>query len=114
MKLYIKRDQEEKKGLFGGSKGFSFLLSCRIDLTPEENELVERYKQWDMPVHSYETVNGGVMTWTLNSLKTGKTVSCEGVATLLEDEERIKNACQNVRVILDVMASFGGEELVEF
>ena len=49
MKLYIRRNQEEKKGLFGGHKGMTFLLSCRVELSSEESSLIEKYKQWASP-----------------------------------------------------------------
>lgn len=44
MKLYIRRDQEEQKGFFGGSKGMSFSLNCRLELDGTEKQLVEKYK----------------------------------------------------------------------
>ena len=39
MKLIIKRNQD--KALLGGMK---FLLNARVELTPEESELVKKYK----------------------------------------------------------------------
>lgn len=39
MKLIIKRDQD--KGLLGG---ISFILKARVELTPEESDLIKRYK----------------------------------------------------------------------
>ncbi len=39
MKLYIERDQAEQKGFFGGSKGFSFSLTCRLELDEAEKVL---------------------------------------------------------------------------
>jgi hypothetical protein len=44
MKLLIKRDQKAQAGMFGGHKGMSFVLSYRVELTPEEKALVEKYK----------------------------------------------------------------------
>ena len=114
MKLYISRDQSEQKGLFGGSKGFSFSLSCRLELTEDEKQIIDKYKQWDIPVYSYATTKGTEASWSLRELTTGRTVNCSGVAALLSDEEEIKNACANIQVLLDVMESFGGEEVIEF
>ena len=114
MKLIIKREQEEKKGIFGGSKGISFLLSCRVELDSEERALVEKYKQWDIPVYTYETVKGTPATWTLRGIAEGRSVSCDGVGTLLDGEENIKAACNNLKIIIEVMESFGGEEVIEF
>lgn len=114
MKLAIKRDQEDVKGFFGGSKGISFSLGCRVELTPEETALVEKYKQWDLTVHTYALANGGTARWSLRELTSGKSVTCEGVGALLESEGEVKQACANVKVMLDVMNSFGGQEVVEF
>jgi hypothetical protein len=114
MKLFIKRNQEDVKGFFGGSKGISFSLNCRIELTPEETALVEKYKQWELTVHSYDLASGGTARWNLRELTQGKSVTCEGVGVLLDSEELVKRACANVKVMLDVMNSFGGQEVFEF
>jgi hypothetical protein len=45
MKAHIKREQDEKKGLFGGSIGISFSLSCHLELTDAEKALVDKYRQ---------------------------------------------------------------------
>jgi hypothetical protein len=37
----------------------------------------------------------------------------EDVTELLELEEKIKEACKNLKILLAVMASFGGEEVIE-
>ncbi len=47
MKLIIKRDQKEQKGIFGGYKGMTFLLSSRVELTPDEQALIAKYKAED-------------------------------------------------------------------
>lgn len=114
MQLYITRNQEEQKGFFGGSKGFSFLLTCRVKLNEGEISLVEKYKQWDIPIYSYQTVSNTTGTWSLRGITEGKTLSCAGVMELLGSEEQIKEACQNLKILLGVMATFGGEEIVEF
>lgn len=113
MKLFIKRDQAEQKGFFGGSKGFSFSLNCRLELDGEERSLVEKYKQWDMPVHAYDLERGGQTVWSLRDITQGKTVTCAGVPALLQSEDEIKNSCGNVKILLEVMESFGGEEVLE-
>ena len=50
MKLTIKRDQADVKGVFGGHKGMKFLLSYRVELTPEEQGLITRYKAEHHPL----------------------------------------------------------------
>lgn len=113
MKLCVKREQEEKKGFFGGSKGVSFLLSCRVELDGEEKGLIEKYKQWDLPVYEYESVKGMPVSWSVRQITSGASVSCDGVGALLAGEEQIKEACNNLKVMLRVMSSFGGEDVYE-
>lgn len=114
MKLIIRRNQAAKKGVFGGHKGMKFSLECRVELTDQERAIVDQYK-----------VNDHVLTWRNNSgqevpgllissLVRGTTQEVDDVTTLLSNEEVIKGACANFRALLEVMATFGGEEVIEF
>ena len=114
MKLFIRRNQEEKRGMLGGYKGMSFLLTARLELTADEKALIEKYKQWDTVVHSYESDNGVPVDWTLRSMISGRSVSCDGVVPLIESEDNIKNSCNNLKILLEVMDTFGGEQIIEF
>lgn len=116
MKLIIKRDQEQEKGLFGGDKGMKFLLSCRAELTPEEQNLIKKYKaeREMLAVISLEDVPKQSDLLFINDLITGKAYKCKNVISLLDVEDKIKKACENFKTLLVVMASFGGEEVIEF
>ena len=50
MKLHIKRSQADVKGMFGGHKGVSFTLSLKLELSPEETSLIEKYAVWHYPL----------------------------------------------------------------
>ena len=115
MKLYIKRDQKVQTGIFGGHKGMTFLLSCRVELTPDEQALVTKYKA-EMHVLTYadDPKAGRIPKDTASSLMRGTTEEVKDITVLLNNEEIIKGACRNFKTLLDVMASFGGEEVVEF
>ena len=114
MKLYIKRDQKAQTGMFGGHKGMTFLLSCRVELTPEENQLVTTYKTETYPLTFTDDPKLGRITKdTVNSLVRGVTEEVKDITVLLHNEETIKNACASFKALLDVMATFGGEEVVE-
>ena len=114
MKLIIKRDQKEQKGVFGGHKGMNFLLSCRVDLTPEEQELISRYKVEEYTL-TYKTVGDTqVPGLKIGDLVRGTSYEVKDVTTLLNNEEVIKGACKDFKTLLLVMASFGGEEVIEF
>jgi hypothetical protein len=105
MKLLIKRDQD--KGFLGG---ISFVLEARVELTPEESELVKKYKAHKMLIYT----KGDKLTHTINDLISGVKDKCKDIEVLLNNEEVYKEACKNFKNILKVMASFGGEEVFEY
>lgn len=115
MKLIIKRNQQAKKGIFGGHKGMTFLLSYRVELSPEEEALVEKYKVEDYPL-TYTTSRDGTQLPkdTVSSLMQGVSEDVKDITILLNNEEIIKDACKNFKTLLEVMATFGGEEVIEF
>ncbi len=115
MKLIIKRDQQAQKGIFGGHKGMRFLLSCRVELAPEEKALIEKYKAEDYTL-TYTTSRDGTQLPkdTVRSLMQGVSEEVKDITILLNNEEIIKGACKNFKTLLEVMATFGGEEVIEF
>lgn len=114
MKLIIKRDQKAQTGLFGGHKGMSFLLSSRMELTQEERDLVAKYKLENHPL-TYTTHNGTeIPKETVSILLQGTTAEVKDITVLLNNEEVIKDACKNFKLLLDIMSTFGGEEVIEF
>ncbi len=113
MKLTIKRDQAAKTGLFGGHKGMKFSLYCRVEISPEERELIDKYKVGEH-VLTWREYNGSQIPGiTVQDLVGGRTTEIDDVGTLLNNEEVIKNACQDFKNLLLVMASFGGEEVID-
>ena len=113
MKLTIRRDQSAKKGLFGGHKGMNFSLFCRVEISQEEQELINKYKVQEHVLTWREYQDSQVPGLTVQDLVQGKTTEIGDVATLLNNEEVIKSACQDFKTLLMVMASFGGEEVIE-
>lgn len=115
MKLIIKRDQKAQTGLLGGHKGMTFLLSCRVELTPEEKDLVTKYKAEYHPL-TFTTDREGnkIPKDTISRLMQGVTEEMKDITILLNNEEVIRDACKNFKTLLDVMATFGGEEVVEY
>lgn len=104
MKLIIRRNQD--KGFFGG---ISFVLEARVQLTPAEDELVKKYK-----AHKEVLYHKGERRYTINDLLSGVTDKCKDVTILLDNESVYKESCKHFKTLLDVMASFGGEEVIEF
>ena len=115
MKLIIKRDQKAQTGIFGGHKGMTFLLSCRVELTPEEKALIAKYKAEHHPL-TFTTDREGrqLVKDTINSLMLGTNEEVKDISVLLNNEEIVKGACKNFKTLLDVMATFGGQEVIEY
>ena len=92
----------------------SFSLSCRVELTPEENALIARYKAEDQPL-TYRTVGDTqIPGLKIGDLVRGTYHELRDVTELLNYENTIKEACGSFKTLLMVMNSFGGEEVIEF
>ena len=116
MKLIIKRNQADVKGLFGGHKGVQFSLYAKANITSEEQVLVDRYKVGDYILASYEAPLGKEIfefKLSVNNLFGGRTTTLDSISTLLSLEDEIKKGCQNLKNLLLVMSTFGGEEVLE-
>jgi hypothetical protein len=109
MKLVINRSQADKKGMMGGHKGVTFTLSTRITFSPEESELLEHYKLWQYPLFSR-----GPLPVTIRQIADGDVQIVDNVEILLANEEIVKRALDHVPPLLDVLRSFGGEEVVTY
>lgn len=114
MQLVIRRGQAAVSGMFGGHKGVEFTLSYRLVLTPEEQELVTHYKLESYPL-TYKTINDlQVPSETVSSLITGGSQTLSDVLTLVNNENVILNACDDLPPLFDLVRSFGGEEVIDF
>ena len=113
MKLMIRRDQADVKGLLGGHKGVKFKLSAKADVSAEELALIDRYKVSEYVLAAYE-VNNQPMLVTVSGIIGGRSIETESITKLLELEETVKAGCQNLKTLLAVMATFGGEEVIEY
>jgi hypothetical protein len=114
MKLIIKRNQQAQTGVFGGHKGMTFLLSYRVELTSDEKALIAKYKA-EHHALTYTSRDGTQLPKdTISSLIQGTTEEVKDITILLNNEQIIKDACKNFKTLLEVMATFGGEEVIEF
>lgn len=118
MKLIIKRNQADQKGIFGGHKGVSFTLYSKAELTQHERALIERYKVGDHVLAEYSVQPKGAVrpteyTITVNNLANGTTGTAGSIGTLLDLENAIKDGCLHLKTLLQVMSTFGGEEVIE-
>lgn len=114
MKLAIQRSQQDIKGMLGGHKGVSFTLSYRLVLSPEEQELVQRYKLEDYPV-TWNTIQGTRMPDdTIANMVAGRTQTLSDVTNLVKNENVVKDACDNLPTLFEVVRTFGGEEVIDY
>lgn len=116
MKLTIRRNQADVKGLFGGHKGVRFTLSGQVAVSDQERGLIDRYKVGEYILAEYEVQMGKENVQfhlSVNDLIKGKSVETDSITTLLQLEEKLKEGCGNLKSLLKVMATFGGEEVVD-
>jgi len=92
----------------------SFTLSYRVELTPDEQDLVAKYKAEHHPLTFTSRDGTKIPKDTISTLTQGVTEEMKDITILLNNEEVIKNACRDFKTLLDVMATFGGEEVVEY
>src|SRR5262245_55798783 len=112
MRLVIKRGQKEERGLLGGTKGVTFKLSCQVQISKEEYQLVNKYQAGSYILKNYKRDDNKLLT--ISNLLHGVNYELKDVTTLIEREAIIKQACEEFKILLTVMASFGGEEVIEF
>jgi len=117
MKLKIRRNQAAITGFFGGHKGMSFSLSCQVEISSSDKELIDKYKVRDYVLaYREENIDGRVLNVpvvTVNDLVNGYSVTLGDVGELLKREKIIKTTCKKFVNLLLVMASFGGEEVID-
>jgi hypothetical protein len=113
VQLVIKRDQAERRGVFGGHKGVDFSLSFHLRLSQAESDLVRRYKFEELSLGTWEFQGAEVPITSVAGAMTGKTIQLTSVVELLAREREIKDACRSLKVLLDVASSFGGEEVID-
>lgn len=117
MKLEIWRDQKDVKGLLGGHKGVSFTLATRVQVSPEERELIDKYKVAEEVLATYRLTSAADPTYefriTVGQLLAGHTVAMRDIASMIKLEEEIKTACSNLKDWLAIMKTFGGYEAIE-
>lgn len=107
--MSIKRSQADKRGVLGGHKGVTFTLSCKVEFTSEERELLDHYKMWE---YSLFTQTG--LPVTISKLAQGDTQTVENVEVLLANEGVVKRGLDQIPPLLEVLRSFGGEETIEY
>jgi hypothetical protein len=117
MKLTIRRNQADVKGMFGGHKGVKFSLYGKCEVTDAEKALIAKYKVGEYVLAHYEVERKGGEPFdyriTVDRIIAGDSFETDDVQTLQELEKAMKEGCQNLKDLLEVMSTFGGEEVFE-
>ena len=114
MRLIINRNQTALKGMLGGNKGVNFTLSYQLQLSEQEQALVRQYKLNDYPV-TFNTVQGNrIPDDTIGNMMAGRSQTLTDVTTLIRNEEIIKEACDSLPTLFDVVSTFGGQEVIDY
>lgn len=109
MKLLIRKNQADKKGLFGGNKGVNFSLEYKVNLTPEEDELIKKYKVENEVLMTSKDNK----TTTILDLLRGESLVTQNIDVLLNNEQVAIDVCRKFKNYLDVLRSFGGDYILE-
>lgn len=111
MKLTIRRNQveyaEEKPGMFSKKiprRGIYFTLSYRIELTPEEESLINKYELGNHIF--YEKIRDKINRDVVEERK--EPWDLYGI------EKDVKEDCKNLKNLFDGLFSYSGEVVVEF
>jgi ABC-type Fe3+-hydroxamate transport system substrate-binding protein len=99
MKLVIRRSQID------APSGFRFVLSYKLEVSPEEAELIKRFA----PTYHF-TKN--VDVWTLADHWV--TFEEQDARDLRDREDKVKKACQKLRERLEYAQQYTGQEDFEF
>jgi hypothetical protein len=114
MKLTITKNQS--KGMMGG---VSFEVRAHVQLTPEEQKLVQYYKLENDVILSKKLVN----IWgqptdhnievRVKQLLNGEAYKCKDLGEVISYSESLKSACNTLKSYLEVAREFGGQEVYE-
>lgn len=104
MELIIKRNQD--KGFLGGMK---FILEAKVILTEDEKALIKKYK-----ANKEILFSSGGKNYTFDDLVYGIKDKVKDVSILQKNEDVYIGACEHLKLLLEVMKSFGGEYKLTF
>ena len=85
MKLYIKRNQES--GMLGG---ISFSVTSRVELSPEEMDLVKKYKAHKTVILTKQHPIFGTLTYKIEDLINGVKSKCKDITEIIDSENIVK------------------------
>lgn len=122
VKLILNKNQKTS-GLMNNK--ISYSLEVKADLTHEELENIKKYNMSDTVLYSNVEGNPTESAWKaiktiatstvikVSDLANGRLIECKDFMEIIAVEEQVKSACVNLKNLLEAMANFGGEEVIE-
>lgn len=123
MKLVLQRSQKETGKL---SKNIVYVLHAKAEISDEEKANISKYKVGNTVLYTDSDISDSdgffkafaksatSVTVSISDLVNGTSFSAKSIHEMLFLEAHIKEACSNFKTILDAMASFGGQEVIEY
>ena len=124
MKLVLRRDQ--RKGILGK---MIFSLSVRAQISPEEQEAIQKYKLGDTILYDKKPIvdpGSGLLGATsrlahramtisvsVNDLTRGKQIECKDIVEMLAVEDQLRETGKTFNEVLRAASKFGGEEVID-
>ncbi|MDP4267623.1 MAG: hypothetical protein Q8880_09350 [Bacteroidota bacterium] len=114
MKLLLKKGQD--KNILGG---VSFVLEAKVELTPEEMNLVKEnkaYREILLVKQVKIPYSSGIISMdiSVSSLMEGQQFRCKDIGEILATEDNIKESCIHFRKVLTAIKNFNKEETFEY
>lgn len=119
MKLVLQKNQK------AGLTKTIYVLEAKVELTDDEQKNIQKYKVGKILLYTNMADRGsglaGIVSRklagieiTVNDLVNGKKIEVKDFFEMLDMEGQIKDACKNFKLMIDAMASFGGDEIIEY
>jgi hypothetical protein len=119
MKLVLQKNQKS------GFTKIIYVLEAKVELTDDEKKNIQKYKIGKTLLFTNMADRGSGVAGmvsralmgieiTVNDLVNGKKIEVKDFFQMFTMEDQIKEACKNFKAILDAMASFGGDEIIEY
>ena len=113
MELLLTKGQG--KGLLGGVK---FEVEAQVQLSDEENELIQHYNLQSEVLLSRELTilgrpTGREVTVTVSDLVTGEVYKCQDLSEVIAFSDNLVEACKTLKSYLEAARSFDGQEVIE-
>lgn len=112
MRLNIIRSQEQKKGMLGGNKGVNFKLSCHLDISNTEENLIDYYNARQFTLLWKDTQEGKAPLLDVSQLINKRSFTGDTLNYVVTLEKDIIDACQSFKQLLMDMQNYGGIETV--